>query len=74
MYFLYVKESVTFVWVRKHLVYKHLVYKHLVYKHVHVLKYKYDSLPLSSEDRLILDSPDSCEKNPLWYFYPTKHI
>ena len=60
MYFLYVKESVTFVWVRKH-----LVYKHLVYKHVHVLKYKYDSLPLSSEDRLILDSPDSCEKNPL---------
>jgi hypothetical protein len=57
MYFLYVKESVTFVWVRKHLVYKHLVYKHLVYKHlvykhlvykhlvykhVHVLKYKYD--------------------------------
>ena len=65
MYFLCVKESVTFVWVRKHLVYKHLVYKHLVYKHVHVLKYKYDSLPLSSEDRLILDSPDSCEKNPL---------
>ena len=60
MYFLYLEESVTFVWVRKH-----LVYKHLVYKHVNVLKYKYDSLPLSSEDRLILDSPDSCEKNPL---------